>query len=74
MKNLLNTVLMAIKYNKKKIIITKSIKNIFICTKLLNANIIKNFILKNNQIILTLSFHKNKQILPNYDIFKKLLK
>jgi hypothetical protein len=74
MNNLLNSIILALKYNKKKIILKKSLKSIFICNKLLNANIIKNFEQKNGKLIVSFYFLKNKQIIPIYSIIKKIFK
>jgi hypothetical protein len=74
MDNLLNSIMLALKYNKKKIILKKSLKSILICNKLLNANIIKNFEQKNDKLVVSFYFLKNKQIIPVYSIIKKIFK
>jgi len=74
MDSLLNVILLALKYSKKKIIIKKSVRSLFICTKLLEENIIKNFVINKNQLLLNINFYKNRRCLNTLKTLKKKIK
>lgn len=55
------------KYKKKYIIVRKNKKNLFLCVYFLKKNFLKNLIINNNKIKITLNF-KNVQK-NNYTAF-----
>jgi len=71
MKQVLIIISNSIKYNKKKIILKKCNRSIFISLYLLKFNIIKNLKKNETTLTLTLNFYKNKPILKNISFLKK---
>jgi hypothetical protein len=65
MNQIINSILLSIKYNKKKIILKKTNITTCIALHLLKMNLIKNVKFDNKFLILSLNFLKNKPILKN---------
>ena len=71
MEQFINLISIAIKYNKKNLIMRYNSKSLLLCTYLLKFNLIKNFKIKNKKIFLNLTFYRNAPIGKQITLKKK---